>query len=140
MSSRPYVPGKYFSGDPCPKGHVAERLVYNEQCVECKKLADRSSNVKASRKYKIATLYGLTEADVSTMKQRQNSKCAICGAALGFHQHTQLDHCHATGKVRGLLCNHCNRLLGCAKDRVDVLQSAIDYLLRNKENNDEQLS
>lgn len=39
-----------------------------------------------------------------------------------------VDHCHDTGKIRGLLCHNCNRALGLLKDSVHTLESAIDYL------------
>ena len=39
-----------------------------------------------------------------------------------------VDHCHATGKVRGLLCHNCNRALGLLKDKISVLKNAIQYL------------
>jgi hypothetical protein len=66
----------------------------------------------------------------------QQGKCAICSAtksgvtrASRFH----IDHCHTTGKVRGLLCAHCNRLLGSAYDKVEILESAIRYLRKAQE-------
>jgi hypothetical protein len=43
-----------------------------------------------------------------------------------------VDHDHRTGKVRGLLCNHCNAGLGCLRDDPAVIQSAIDYLKRHQ--------
>ena len=39
-----------------------------------------------------------------------------------------VDHCHITKKVRALLCPHCNRLLGCAQDDVQILKNAVGYL------------
>jgi len=42
-----------------------------------------------------------------------------------------VDHCHSTGKVRGLLCSNCNRGIGMLQERVDILQNAIDYLKEN---------
>jgi len=46
------------------------------------------------------------------------------------HHKTKLvvDHCHSTGKIRGLLCHNCNRALGLMQDNVETLQNAIDYL------------
>lgn len=123
-----YVSGKYFTGEPCKKGHVASRLVYNGQCVQCKKITDRKYNVIASKKYKLAINYGLVEEDVTAMSIAQHGMCAICQDLLAPKHGTQIDHCHKTGKVRGLLCNHCNRLLGSARDSVQILQAAILYL------------
>jgi hypothetical protein len=42
-----------------------------------------------------------------------------------------IDHCHNTGKVRGLLCDHCNKGLGLFKDNIDYLNKAIEYLKYN---------
>jgi len=44
-----------------------------------------------------------------------------------------VDHCHVSGKIRGLLCFHCNSSLGKMKDSVEILQNAIDYLKKNRE-------
>ena len=45
-----------------------------------------------------------------------------------LNQKLSIDHCHKTGKVRGLLCKHCNHGLGKFKDDVNLLKIAIDYL------------
>ena len=71
------------------------------------------------------------------MLDSQNSVCAICGTdnPLGEGNTTTkrefsfaVDHCHDSGKIRGLLCNTCNRGLGFFKDRTDLLGSAMRYL------------
>lgn len=73
--------------------------------------------------------YGITIEEYNRLFEEQKGCCSICGT----HQ-TELakglavDHCHNTSKVRGLLCIHCNLLLGYAKDRLDILSSAIRYL------------
>ena len=67
----------------------------------------------------------------------QNNCCAICNKPehrllkTGDIKPLSVDHNHTTGEVRGLLCNDCNSLLGFAKENVEILQSAINYLTRN---------
>lgn len=53
--------------------------------------------------------------------------CDICGDT---ESKLQLDHCHTTGKYRGLLCRACNLALGHFKDDVDLMRKAIDYIER----------
>jgi|SRR5450631_1007372 len=61
------------------------------------------------------------------MRERQSDLCAICGKDLEGGT-LSIDHCHRTGKVRALLCNSCNLLLGFAKDDPEILMKAIAYL------------
>lgn len=133
MPSRKYVPGKYFSGEPCPKGHVAERLIYNKQCVVCKQEGDRKSNLKASKKYQVKTKYGLSMEEVQQLYEAQGHKCAICQYGFDSTYKTQIDHCHETGNVRGLLCINCNWLLGKSQDNPTLLREAANYLEKSKE-------
>lgn len=59
----------------------------------------------------------------------QGCVCAICGAnAPGGHGGWHTDHCHNTDRVRGILCHHCNLMLGNARDNNHTLAKAIDYL------------
>lgn len=63
----------------------------------------------------------------------QGGVCAICRQPEQMRKNGQIralsvDHDHETGTVRGLLCGHCNSILGLAKDSVDRLSRAIDYL------------
>lgn len=69
---------------------------------------------------------GVTVEDVQQMWERQNHQCAICKVPITLKAH--LDHDHTTGKVRGLLCPHCNHGLGKFKDSVENLLAAIEYL------------
>lgn len=58
----------------------------------------------------------------------------ICGIGEGeLGKNLDVDHCHDSGKVRGVLCNPCNVILGHARDRPDLLESAAKYLRDNKE-------
>lgn len=131
-----YVPGKYFTGEPCKNGHTAERWKYNGMCVECKREADRASNLKAGKKYRVKALYGLTLEEVQAMSEKQDNKCGICRDRFEDVHKVQIDHCHDTGKVRGLLCISCNWLLGKSKDDPELLRKAALYL--EKAWNDQQ--
>jgi NAD(P)H-flavin reductase len=79
--------------------------------------------------------YGITPERYDEMVRSQNNQCAICGnVETAKHnrsnkiQKLAVDHCHSTGKVRGLLCQDCNRGLGKFHDDVVRLESAIIYL------------
>jgi hypothetical protein len=77
--------------------------------------------------------YGITIEDYEAMYAEQEGTCAICSGE-GFvmkQSHNMklvVDHCHETGRVRGLLCHNCNRALGLLKDSTDSLRAAINYL------------
>jgi hypothetical protein len=74
--------------------------------------------------------YGMTPEDYDSMVETQNNECLICFTSGDQERNKRLlvDHCHASGKVRGLLCNKCNLLLGHADDTIDRLERAILYL------------
>lgn len=74
--------------------------------------------------------YGITPETFDKMLKSQNNKCAICDN--GYHLTMHIDHCHITGKVRGLLCNNCNRGLGHFKDSMRLLVKAKKYLEGNQ--------
>jgi hypothetical protein len=81
----------------------------------------------------IARTYGLGWTDFLKMVEKQKSQCAICKDPIhpiGDEQNRacHIDHCHTTGKVRGLLCSHCNRGLGGFKDRALLCKLAAEYL------------
>lgn len=75
--------------------------------------------------------YGMTTTEWDDLFEKQNRRCACCGAEhhSGVNWHT--DHDHDTGVVRGILCRSCNLALGIVKDDVDRLQGCMDYLNRH---------
>lgn len=77
-------------------------------------------------RYHLKKSYGLTESQYSEMRDRQKGACAICGIVSQRSLH--IDHNHATGKVRALLCTRCNSMIGYARDSVEMLQKGIEYL------------
>jgi len=74
--------------------------------------------------------YGLTPERYEVMRQEQNGKCAICGTPEQGHP-LCVDHCHASGRIRGLLCKHCNSGLGYFHDDREAIRNAIQYLSRH---------
>lgn len=73
--------------------------------------------------------YGITQGDYDDLWIAQGGLCAICRERSPKTLH--VDHCHKTGKVRGLLCNGCNFGIGHLRDSVIILENAIRYLNKN---------
>ncbi|MBQ1000616.1 endonuclease VII domain-containing protein [Streptomyces nigra] len=86
------------------------------RCKACKAVQGRQGHLKRA--------YGITEADRQGLVASQGGVCCICLAALPEH----VDHCHETGRVRGVLCFSCNAALGQFKDRPDVIRRAAAYV------------
>ncbi len=82
--------------------------------------------------YEIRTRYGMSESDWDALLAKQGGGCAICGTCEpnGKHSRLSVDHCHVTGKVRGILCSNCNRAIGLIQDNARLLRKAADYLER----------
>lgn len=79
---------------------------------------------------KLVRDYGITPQRYQEMLAEQDHKCKACGKNLAVisRQLIHVDHCHTTGKVRGILCHHCNCALGNVGDSIDKLLSLIEYL------------
>lgn len=107
-------------------------LGIRSKCKECSNKisqAYRDKNPGYTRERNLKTLYGITHNDYLNMLEAQKGRCAICGTDTPGGKGTfHVDHCHLTGKVRGLLCGNCNRGIGYLKDSVSNLASAIFYL------------
>lgn len=109
----------------------------SKKCPSCKTLRDlsmfRSNNQCATcvRDRHILKTYGITKQQYKDMLKRQKGCCAICESKTSKTNQTEffhVDHCHTTGKVRGLLCSKCNSGLGSFEDNPKFLQRAISYL------------
>lgn len=117
---------------------------FHSYCKECKNKKFKKYRIdnpeKCKRLYRnsnLKKLYGLTIEDIEIILKNQNYKCAICGREIFLHgasvdknKIARVDHNHETGKVRGLLCNDCNRGIGLLKDNPLFLANAIKYLER----------
>ncbi len=127
------------------KRMVEGRMTLQSECKEC--LRQRSRNrykelghvyhpdptkkAEATIKYQ----YGLSWPDFINLFETQKGKCAICEIQILINFGVpkkevtlNIDHCHSTGRVRGLLCPKCNRALGTFKDSSVMLRKAADYL------------
>lgn len=73
---------------------------------------------------------GWSHSDYESAFAKQEGKCGICHTTLSSSRYSKLcgDHCHTTGKLRGLLCANCNTAIGLFKDSTIRLRSAIEYL------------
>ena len=81
--------------------------------------------------------YGITLEQYELMQEEQQNKCAICkqeetSKLKTVTRRLAVDHDHKTGKVRQLLCDRCNHLIGRAHEDITVLQNAIDYLRKHR--------
>jgi len=85
---------------------------------------------KLSRKrYRLQVEYGITLEAYQALVDVQRGLCAICGKPeLTKNKQLAVDHCHTSGRIRGLLCFHCNTAIGLFNDSPEQLQAAIDYL------------
>ena len=82
--------------------------------------------------------YGIDYELYTLMYDMQNGVCAICNKkplAQGRIKRLVVDHCHKTKKIRGLLCNSCNRAIGFLQDSSVILNNAHNYVRRNEVNN-----
>lgn len=93
-----------------------------------------NENKEKIKDSKLKRLYGLSVKSYKLLLLRQSKRCAICNRHENFVYRGKLDidHCHKTGKVRGLLCSSCNNILGRCKDSIHVLKMAIKYLNKNE--------
>lgn len=100
----------------------------------------RKRNPEKSRMSSLLSKHKITENQYKKIIKDHNGKCAICKTDARIKSKTEglksalaIDHCHETGKIRGLLCHGCNIALGAFKDSIKNLKEAIGYLLANKD-------
>jgi hypothetical protein len=90
----------------------------------------RARGRKANRKRVLESL-GLTLADYDRMLAEQDGRCGICRHK--SRKTLTIDHCHATRRIRRLLCSNCNSMLGFAGDDPDLLELSAYYVLSTAE-------
>jgi Recombination endonuclease VII len=129
---------------PCSKCRIGKRVWGHSWCKECNRERQvkysRSDRGKLSaRKTVLRRLVGPNgPAEYDRLVALQDNKCAICKFGpekqksqsnyLSKNKRLAMDHNHVTGKIRGLLCDQCNRGLGMFKDNPELLRKAVEYL------------
>lgn len=119
----------------------AESEEYRERCRVYSRayaIAHREERRAYRRKRHLREEYNLTIQEFADMLLAQEGKCAMCGILMDPPTRTTkdsimvtVDHCHETGRVRGLLCHQCNFGLGIFKDSLARLRFAVAYLERD---------
>lgn len=120
----------------CKNCHASDELErYHSDPKAKEKQRDKyKRNPQQRRDYNLRMKFGITLDDYNRILEQQGGVCDICGvipADQNGGKSLAVDHDHYTGKVRGLLCHHCNHGLGKFKDSPDLLRNAARYLERN---------
>jgi len=105
------------------------KVKWTSACIACDiargHTAEAKSRTRRSSRKSLLKQYGLTPDAYDFMLAAKGGCCAICGGSVA---QPHVDHDHRTGRVRGLLCNLCNVMLGSARDSPAILESAKAYL------------
>jgi hypothetical protein len=91
-----------------PEFATAQKILSNQRYYKTRRAAD------------LQRKYGLTMDDYNAMLTAQENKCAVCGSYSYRKRTLDVDHNHETGKVRGLLCSHCNRVVIAGVERIGL--------------------
>ena len=101
-----------------------EKRTKNGLQAECKKCHDYHRRLR-----RLHQEFGIDEYIYLEMFDKQKGRCAICGKHQSvLARKLDIDHNHATGQVRGLLCRHCNLGIGYFFENINIIQKSINYL------------
>ena len=122
--------------DRCKDCAKAYAKKYREENLEKARLTSKLSYQKNVDRHKkrvevrrLEREYGLSQEDYRNLLVEHDNKCAICDKIGGVGlEKLVIDHCHKSGKVRGLLCRLCNTSLGGFQDSPHILNKAIQYV------------
>ena len=112
----------------------SDKKYFSARCKPChqKYKADNPNRPKNNKSEKLKLRYGLSYEEWERIREKENYSCMICGITEDeMSKKLDVDHSHDTGKVRGVLCNPCNTMLGRARDNVQILEAAVEYLKVN---------
>lgn len=113
-----------------------QRSGRHRHCKECLRARHRERYRASNGKDRVfdkslRRLYGITLEQYNAKAAEQGGRCGLCDQVPDTDRRLHVDHDHATGSLRDLLCHHCNLLLGNAQDSPERLRLAIAYLERH---------
>jgi hypothetical protein len=124
---------EYYKTTDRKAGHksICKTCIKADPLTEEKKKYMRNYSVG----YNLKTKYNLSREQYNELLIKQNHKCAICfiDEKQAPKEKLVVDHCHATNKVRELLCHNCNVSIGLLKESITTLSQAISYLDKHKQ-------
>jgi hypothetical protein len=133
MGTRPSPQHRIYRKD-ITQGYSKENCYWDET-IPCQDTAQyqrewRKKNPDLARNHNLKKMFGLTLEQYTEMLTQQNGVCAICEQPeqASRYKYLSVDHCHTSGKIRGLLCSNCNRGLGLFRENKRALKKASDYL------------
>lgn len=118
---------------------------YKSWCKDCNNswtrqwYSNNNEEIKSKYSYeknkdrKLKKAFGIGYQEYLNMLSAQQGSCGICGTKDSGARSFHVDHCHDTGKIRGLLCGNCNSGIGSLRDDIGLLKRAIEYLENSKE-------
>jgi hypothetical protein len=88
----------------------------------------QEQNPNYNHNWRLASVFGLTGEDYAKMLKKQKGTCAICDQVNKSGKRLAVDHDHASGQIRGLLCTNCNSIVGKVYDSQAFVDRLIKYL------------
>ncbi len=137
----------YWAPNKCKRGHASPRYTSNKKCVKCSAVQQQeaqprlllvgrawrkknASRLRAEKRERhLQKSYGMTSAQYDARERLQEGRCEICQRT-PTKRRLAVDHCHSTGRVRGLICDDCNVGLGRFADSPERIEEALWYLRR----------
>lgn len=107
--------------------------LYASRCRTCQNARRAETQLEANLQK-----FGLSMLQYESLLDSQQRKCGICGLENQNHSHGEsrsplvFDHCHKTGRFRGLICTRCNRAMGMLRDDAEIVEKALNYLRRSE--------
>jgi hypothetical protein len=113
-------------------GHKDKRHAGNGMCGACLSRSRRERDIEGERvkrrDYQLRAKYGIGLDGFEKLLKSQGGVCALCRGQFKSDRDRHVDHCHETGRVRGILCFSCNKGLGLLGDNIEGMRRAINYL------------